>query len=151
MTPKSICCVHLYRNNNLQVCASKLVMSGLALYSVYYFDQEKELNGRPKSNCCENFSVCDFSWNRISGHNFQKVSLLTRYRFLNSFHIVSFSETFGFKCLVSWNEFKNSGVWTDEDQLLVKHQERWSLHLLQKILPLKLMKINVLRECFTIE
>ena len=54
------------------MCASKLVMSGLALYSVYYFDQEKELNGRPKSNCCENFSVCDFSWNRISGHNFQK-------------------------------------------------------------------------------
>ena len=52
------------------------------------------LDPGPKSNSCENFSVCHWNLNSISAHNFSKVSLLNAYTSLHSFDIICLSETY---------------------------------------------------------
>ena len=52
-----------------------------------------ELNPGPKSNSCENFSVCHWNLNSISAHNFSKVSLLNAYTFLHGVESVFTTKT----------------------------------------------------------
>ena len=60
-----------------------------------------ELYPGPKSNSCENFSVCHWNLNSISAHNFSKVLLFNAYTSLHSFDIICLSETYLDSCILS--------------------------------------------------
>ena len=60
-----------------------------------------EFNPGPKSNSCENFSVCHWNLNSISAHNISKVSLLNAYTALHSFDMICLSETYLDSCILS--------------------------------------------------
>ena len=46
----------------------------------------------PSSGQC--FSICHWNLNSITAHNFAKLSLLTAYNLVHSFHIICLSETY---------------------------------------------------------
>ena len=111
-----------------------------------------ELNPGPKSTSCEYFSVCHWNLNRISAHNFSKVSLLNAYTSLHSFDIICLSETYLDSSILS--HYPNLEV-QGCDLIRVDHPsnvKRGGVCIYYKNhLPLKLTNINFLHECLTIE
>ena len=111
-----------------------------------------ELNPGPKSNSCENFSVCHWNLNSISAHNFSKVSLLNAYTSLHSFDIICLSETYLDSSILSHDpNLEVQGY----DLIRANHPsnvKRGGVCIYYKNhLPLKLTNINFLHECLTIE
>ena len=76
-----------------------------------------ELNPGPKSNSCENVSLCHWNLSSIPAHNFSNVSLLNAYTSLHSFDIQASS--FGFKHFVSWPQTRSL--------LILKYFWNWSI------------------------
>ena len=65
------------------VCSILITLSG---------DIEKNLG--PKSSSCDKFSICYWNLNRISAHNFIKISLLRAYVSTHNLEILCLSETY---------------------------------------------------------
>ena len=53
-----------------------------------------EINPGPKPNPCHNFSICHWSLNSLTAHNYLKVSLLWAYVAIKKFDGVCLSETY---------------------------------------------------------
>ena len=53
-----------------------------------------KLNPGPKPNSCKSFSIYHWNLNRMTSHNFIKVSLLTAYNNIHKFDIICLSETY---------------------------------------------------------
>ena len=73
-------CLFLYY---LRWCSSLILLSG---------DIETNPGPTPSSGQC--FSICHWNLNSITAHNFAKLSLLTAYNLVHSFHIICLSETY---------------------------------------------------------
>ena len=117
-----------------------------------------ELNSGPKSNSYENFSVCHRNLNSIPDHNFSKVLILNAYTSLHSFEILCLSETYLDASILSHDP--NLGV-QGCDLIRAREMEKNEVEAKVKRggvcisyknhLPLKLIKVNFLHECLTIE
>ena len=111
-----------------------------------------EPNPGPKSNCCENVSVCQWNLKSISTHDFSKVSLLNAYTSLYSFDIMCLSETYLDSSILSHDpSLEVQGY----DLIRANHPSnvkkgRVCIYF-KNHLPLKLTNINFLHECLTIE
>ena len=53
-----------------------------------------EENPGPKPNSCECLSICHWNLNRISAHNYIKLSVLRAYISINKIDIICLSETY---------------------------------------------------------
>ena len=63
-------------------------------YSLAIKCSDIEENLGPKSNSCEYLSICHWSLNSISAHNFIKLTLLRAYISVNKIDIICLSETY---------------------------------------------------------
>ena len=68
-----------------------------------------EENPGPKPMPCQSFSICHWNVNRVSAHNFRKVSLLRAYISIHKFDVICISET-----------FLNSDTAFDDDNLKIE-------------------------------
>ena len=100
----------------------------------------------------QGFSICHRNLNRISVHNFTKISVLTAYCLVRNFDIVCLSET-----------YLNSETSTDDKNLEIpgyyllradhpSNNKRGGVCIFYRTnLPLRVLNISYLRECITFE
>ena len=82
-----------------------------------------EQNPGPKSNSCQNFSICHWNLNIIFAHNFIKISPLKTYTATHKLDVVCLSET-----------YLDSSILNDDDNLEIPgYYYSWlsSFHLFQ--------------------
>ena len=111
-----------------------------------------EQNPGPKSNSCQSFSVCHWSFNSISAHNFVKIPVLKTHIATHKLDVIYLSET-----------YLDASISNDDDNLEIP-----GYHLLRadhpsntkqggvciyyrNSLPLKILNIQYLHECINFE
>ena len=111
-----------------------------------------EQNPGPKSNSCQSFSVCHWSFNSISAHNFVKIPVLKTHIATHKLDVICLSET-----------YLDASISNDDDNLEIP-----GYHLLRadhpsntkqggvciyyrNSLPLKILNIQYLHECINFE
>ena len=103
----------------------------------------------PSSGQC--FSICHWNLNGITAHNFAKLSLLTAYNLVHSFHIICLSET-----------YLNSETPPNDTRLELpgynlfgsdhpSHNKRRVCVYYKSTLPLRILNISNLDECINFE
>ena len=111
-----------------------------------------EQNPGPKSNSSQNFSICQWTLNNISAHDFIKISLLKTYIVTHKQGGISLSET-----------YLDSSISNDDDNLEIPAYDLFRAHhpsntkrcgfcvYYRNSLPLKILNIQYLRECINFE
>ena len=90
---KSVICIYSRRILYFSLLANYLCQVWLCKLHIN-LSGDIELNPRPKSKSCENFTVFSWKLNSTSAHNFSKVLPLNAYTSLHSFDIICLSETY---------------------------------------------------------
>ena len=111
-----------------------------------------EPNPGPKLNSCQSFSIGHWNLNRISAHNFIKLSLLKPYIAIHNFDVVCLSET-----------YLNASISNDDDSLEVcgynlfradhpSNTKRGGVCIYYRnSFPLKILGLHYLQECINFE
>ena len=148
---KSVICIYNRHILYFSLLANYLCRVWLCKLHVN-LSRDIELNPGPKSNSRENYSVCHWNLNSISAHNFSKVLLLNAYSSLHSFDIICLSETYLDSSILSHNpnlEVQGCDLIGADHPSNVKKGELCIYY--KNHLPLKLININFLHDCLTIE
>ena len=159
----SFCLIVVFRKNikTINLLATKILfiyMLSTYLFHVWlYFIRTKrsggiEPNPGPKPNSCQSMFICHWNLNRISAHNFIKLSLLKPYIAIHKFEVVCLSET-----------YLNNSISNDDDSLEVpgynlfradysSNTKRGGVCIYYRnSLPLKILGIHYLQECINFE
>ena len=88
-----------------------------------------KLNLGPKSNSCKSFSIYHWNLNRMTSHNFIKVSLLTAYNNIHKFDIICLSETYLNSETLSSDENLNIPGYNLIIADHLSNTKRWGIHL----------------------
>ena len=97
-----------------------------------------EENPGPKPMPCQSFSVCHWNVNRVSAHNFRKVSLLRAYISIHKFDVICISETF-LKKIEGYNIVRSDHL---------SNSRRGGIFIYyNQLLALKILNIKYVHEC----
>ena len=136
-----------------------LFLMGILLNTVFWlqsllvlFSRDFEINPGPKRTPKASLSICHWNLNRISAHNYAKLSLLRTYLLFHKFEIICRSET-----------YLNSGNSPDDETLEISgynlersdyllNSKRGGVCIYHKnYLPLRIISVNYLSECINFE
>ena len=125
---------------------------------LWYFFRLLELSGDvefspvPKPDSSQSFSICHWTLNSISAHNYSKISLLTVYISIHDFVIICLSETY----LTSTTDINDDNLKIPGYNMYrADHPsdvKRGGVYIFYKtMLPLKVLSTNFLQECINFE
>ena len=112
----------------------------------------KEENPGPKLNSCDCLSICHWNPNRISAHNFIKLSLLRAYISIYKIDTICLSETYLDSSISSHNDNLELPGYNLVRADNPTNTKRGGLCIYYyNSLPLKVMDIQLLNECINFE
>ena len=148
---KSVICIYNHHIFHFSLLASYLCQVWPCKLHINLSGAIEVIPG-PNSNSCETFSIFHWNLNSISAHNFSKVSFLNAYTSLHRFDIICLSET-----------YLDSSILCHDPNLEVQRYDLIRAGHLSNVsrggiciyyknhLPFKLISIDFLHECLTIE